>query len=781
MISMKQYLHTLCLATLSTLLGGCHGGSTANSSQSSVGSSSSSSISSSSSSSSSSTSSSSSSSMSSSSSVSSSSSSVSSSSSSSASSNGQLGLDARPANATCVAGAPPGSNDSITLDRVYSGVSLAQPVALLQAPRDSSRWFVVQQTGAVMVFNNVANVSATTTFINITSEVTSGGEMGLLGMAFHPNFPTDPRVYLSYTATESGQLVSRVAEFQTSDGGLTLNAASEKNILTINQPFSNHNGGNVMFGPDGYMYLGYGDGGSGGDPNNNGQSTNTLLGKMLRIDINNVTAPSAYNIPASNPFAGNARCGRTGGSASCPEIFAWGLRNPWRWSFDRATSDLWVGDVGQNAYEEVDKVVVGGNYGWRCREGLHDYNTSGCGGGYIDPLVEYDHSLGAAVTGGYVYRGTQTTNFVGRYLFADYGSGRIWVYAPGLSPARTELIDSNYNISSFGEDVNGELYVLDYAGGGVYHIRFQSTSTGGTVPDNLINTGCVSNSDPTQPASGLIPYSINAPFWSDGAVKDRWLALPDGQTVSVGTTGHWDFPNGSVLMKNFRINNQLIETRLLMHHTDGSWAGYTYEWNDAQTAATRVHGGKTRTVNGQQWIYPAESQCLDCHTAVAGRSLGPTTAQLNRNHIYASTNRTANELDTLSGIGVTSTTINSSTAPMLTDPTDTTATLDNRARAYLQSNCAQCHQPGGPAPVNIDFKYTTALSSTNTCNVLPSAGTLGLANPHIITPSSASTSVLVSRVNRRDANAMPPLGSNIVDANGVMLLTNWINSLTGCL
>lgn len=649
----------------------------------------------------------------------------------------------------------------------------------MQAPRDSTRWFVVQQAGAVRVFNNVSNVTSASTFIDITSEVTSGGETGLLGMAFHPNFPTDPRVYLSYTATEGSQLVSRIAEFQTGDGGTTLNAASERNILTINQPFSNHNGGNIIFGPDGFLYMGFGDGGSGGDPNNNAQTLTTLLGKMLRIDINNVTAPNTYNIPSTNPFAGNARCGRTGGSASCPEIFAWGLRNPWRWSFDRATGELWVGDVGQNAYEEVDKVVIGGNYGWRCREGLHDYNTSGCTGGYIDPLVEYDHSLGSAVTGGYVYRGTQITNFYGRYLFADFGSGRVWVYAPSLSPARTELIDSNYGISSFGEANDGELYVLDY-GGGIYHINFQSTPSGGVVPDNLAATGCVNATDPTQPASGMIPYSINAPFWSDGAVKDRWLAIPDGQTVSVDTAGHWNFPNGSVLMKNFRLNNQLIETRLLMHHSDGSWAGYTYEWNDAQTSAMRVKGGKTRSVNGQQWIYPAESQCLDCHTAVAGRSLGPTSAQLNKSFLYSSTGRTANEIDTLSGIGVTSSPINSGASAKLTDPTDTTASLDNRARAYLQSNCAQCHQPGGPTPVNMDFRYTTALASTNTCNVAPSEGSLGLTNAHIITTGSASSSVLVSRVNRRDANGMPPLGSNIVDATGVSLLTSWINALTGC-
>ena len=504
---------------------------------------------------------------------------------------------------------------------------------------------------------------------------------------------------------------------------------------------------------------------------------------MLRIDVGPANA-TTYGIPSGNPFAANARCSATGGSAPCPEIHAWGFRNPWRWSFDKLTGGLWVGDVGQGSYEEIDQVEQGGNYGWRIREGAHCYNATNCAtAGLIDPVAEYGRDAGSSVTGGYVYRGTQTTALYGRYLFGDFVTGRIWAWLPeqATAPRRpTQLLDSDLNIASFGEASNGELYVVGY-NGALYRINFTANSSGGTVPISLADTGCVSHGNPAQAAPGLIPYDINAPFWSDGSSKERWLALPNGQNIAVESNGDWTFPNGSVLMKNFRVNNQLIETRLLMRHPDGSWSGYTYEWNDAQTAATRVQGGKTRTlVNNQVWIYPGESQCLECHTSAAGRTLGLMTAQLNRSYVYASTGRTTNQLDTLSGINVLSPAVGGATAVSMANPGDSTASLSDRARAWLQTNCAQCHQPGGPTPSNMDLRFDTSLAATNACNVVPASGDVGLSGARIIAPGNAASSVLIERVQRRDAHGMPPLGSNVVDAGGVVLLTDWVNALTGC-
>lgn len=696
------------------------------------------------------------------------------------------GLDTRPANATCVAWPRPSAGSNISLSR-FTTLSFITPIGLLQAPGDNSRWFVIQQDGVVKQFSGT-NPASTSNFIDITDRVRDGGEMGLLGMAFHPNFPTDNRVFLSYTNGTS-PLVSRISAFTSSDGGATLNPGSETILLTVEQPETNHNGGHIAFGPDGFLYIGFGDGGGGGDVHGdrgNGQRLTTLLGKLLRIDIDGATP---YEIPPSNPYAANAVCPAAGrASGECPEIFAYGLRNPWRWNFDRANGELWLADVGQGQWEEVDQVTLGGNYGWRCREGAHDFNigTPGCSaGGLIDPVTEYNHTLGNSITGGYVYRGSQSTSLVGRYLFGDFGSGRIWAWiAENAAQPRepTQLLDTDLNISSFGQGNDGELYVVNY-GGTLHRINFTTSGASNTAPALLSQTGCVTAADPKLPASGLIPYAINAPFWSDGADKERWLALPNGQNIAVQGDGDWNFPNGTVLMKNFRVGTRLIETRLFMRHPDGVWGGFSYEWNAAQTEANLLEGGGVRDIGGgQNWIFPSESQCLDCHTQAAGRALGLETAQLNRSFTYAQTGRSANELTTLNHIGfLTPAITDAATQPALADPFVSTASLNDRARAYLHTNCSQCHRPGGPTPSNMDLRYTTSLVATNACNVSPQSGDLGLGvNARLIAPGSSANSLLVNRMNRRDSAAMPPLGSNIVDAAGVTLVTQWIDGLSAC-
>jgi uncharacterized repeat protein (TIGR03806 family) len=584
-------------------------------------------------------------------------------------------------------------------------------------------------------------------------------------------------------------MVSVVARFTANPGGLTLDPGTRADIIRANQPFTNHNGGQIAFGPDGYLYFGLGDGGSGGDPGNHGQDTTDFLGDMLRIDVNG-TAP--YTIPSSNPFftTPDAKCPADHtGTANCPEIYASGLRNPWRWSFDRATGDLWLGDVGQGAREEIDRIQSGGNYGWNCREGLIAYTNPGpsCGtaAGLTNPVHDYDRNLGASVTGGYVYRGSALPALVGRYVFGDFITGRIWRLNDNGSGGFTaeQLLDTNHSISSFGEDNAGELYVVNY--GGTLH---RITDGGGGQPGppvaaQLSATGCVSQQNPAQPASGLIPYSVAAPFWSDGAAKERWLALPNGTTIQVQADGDFSFPPGSVLMKHFRLGATLAETRLFMRHPDGTWAGYSYEWNAQQTDATLVQGGKVATVAGQSWIFPSGNDCLTCHTAAAGFALGLETAELNHNFTYSSTGRTANQLATLDAISLFAAPLGSpGSHPQLADPADTGATLSARARAYLHSNCAHCHRAGGPTPSSMDWRYGTSLQNTLACDAAPQSGDLGLgANARIVAPGIPDLSVLVARMNRRDATGMPPLASNVIDQAGVTLIRDWIASLTSCM
>ena len=375
------------------------------------------------------------------------------------------------ASATTLQTPPP--DLSLTTEPAFPNLpNFDRPVLLQQAPGDAARWYVVEQAGRVLWFDNDQGVTTTHVFADISARVRSGGEMGLLGMAFHPGYPADPRVYLSYTS-DAGGLVSRISEFRTQDGGQTLDAGAEVILLTVAQPTTVHKGGNVVFGPDGNLYIGFGDGGAGG----NGQDLLTLLGKVLRIDVNGSTGAARYRIPAGNPHTDNSLCTAGTGNQPCPEIFAYGFRNPWRWSFDRATGDLWVGDVGQSSLEEVDRVSVGGNYGWRCFEGTQVFNSD-CGPNAtssLPPVAQYGRDAGRSITGGYVYRGNEIPALFGRYVFADFSTGRIWSIPGNTAPTRTvqvdeALVSTGMGISSFAQDVNGELYVVDY-GGTLHRLR----------------------------------------------------------------------------------------------------------------------------------------------------------------------------------------------------------------------------------------------------------------------------------------------------------------------
>ena len=711
--------------------------------------------------------------------------------------NPDSGLDARPSNTACVAPARTSGNSSISTPRVFPNLTFLKPVAMLQAPGDSSRWFVLEQEGIIRVFQNVANVATSQVFLDIQDRVfnISQSEAGLLGLAFHPNFASNGRVYINYTNSSGGGLRSVTSEFTSPDGGLTLNPNSERTLLTVNKPADNHNGGQLGFGSDGFLYISLGDGGGGGDPQENAQNNTRLLGKMLRINVNTQPSGQPYGIPSTNMFPNTPRCNANGtGSQNCPEIYALGFRNPWRWSFDAPTGNLWVADVGQGAREEIDIVQRGGNYGWDIKEGTRCFEPpTGCPtAGLIDPVAEYDRTMGQTIIGGHVYRGTQQTSLLGRYLFADFGSGMIATLTPatGGTFTVTPLIQPGatppgasapLNVSAFGQANNGELYLLDYFLGVVRQIMFTGGGGGGdNVPQQLSATGCINTSSPgAPPLQSLIPYKPNAQFWSDGATKDRWIGLPNGQNITVQGSGDWSPPNGTVLVKHFRVGSQLVETRLFMRHPDGVWAGYTYQWNSGQTEATRVTGGATRSVGGQTWIYPSEAQCMQCHTQGAGFSLGLETAQLNGNHIYPQTGRTANQITTLNEINVLSPQVGPN-PPAFADPTNTSASLTARARAYLHTNCANCHRPGGPTGVNLDLRHGTALASTNACNVVPAEGDLGIADARIIAPGDDARSVLLARMARRGANQMPPIASNVRDSAGEALIGAWIDSLASC-
>lgn len=354
-----------------------------------------------------------------------------------------------------------GDEVAVHLEEVAKGLNF--PVLVTAAPGDSARLFVVEKRGTVRIIRDGAVLP--TPFIDLSDRVTAGGEQGLLGMAFHP---TDGRVVLSYTMAgpERGGL-SRIATFRTGPDPDVLDPASEEVVLEVTQPYPNHNGGHVVFGPDGYLYAGYGDGGSGGDPQGHGQDRGDLLGSLLRLDLG---GPPPYGIPPSNPFVGEA--GMRG------ELWNWGLRNPWRFSFDRATGDLYIADVGQNEWEEVDVQTAdspgGENYGWAIMEGDHCYKNPVCNrDGLTVPVAGYGHGDGCSITGGFVYRGDKIPELTGTYFYGDYCEGwiRSFVFKDGGATEAREwpALDTRQQITSFGEDAAGELYVV-LAGGTIYRI-----------------------------------------------------------------------------------------------------------------------------------------------------------------------------------------------------------------------------------------------------------------------------------------------------------------------
>lgn len=390
----------------------------------------------------------------------------------------------------------------LTYTDYFPNATFNAPVDI-QSPKDeSSRLFVVSQPGEIYFLNTSSPEDAPVKFLDIKDKVLYGGEQGLLGLAFHPGFSSNGYFFVDYVAPNPRRTV--IARFSVSNSDPNLaDPESELVILEIKQPYSNHNGGQVLFGPDGYLYIGTGDGGSGGDPENRAQNRDSLLGKILRIDVNNSTEAESYTIPADNPFAGNS-------SGYREEIFAYGLRNPWRFSFDSENGNLWVADVGQNDYEEIDIVEKGGNYGWKIMEGFHCYNTAGCNqSGLQLPVFEYEHNQdgGYSITGGYVYRGSDVPSLFGKYIYADYVSGNIWALSESGGEYTNEILFKNaQNITGFGTDENNELYFSSFSDGKIH--KFEDPAVDVKKKDSRPVTGfLISYPNPFNPVT-TIKYSV---------------------------------------------------------------------------------------------------------------------------------------------------------------------------------------------------------------------------------------------------------------------------------
>jgi uncharacterized repeat protein (TIGR03806 family) len=638
----------------------------------------------------------------------------------------------------------------------------------------------------------------------------------LLGLAFHPGYATNRYFYVYYTlqtSTSAGSgLHDRLARFETSISNPNQALAnSEAPLITQYDEGENHNGGDLHFGPDGYLYLSLGDeGGGSGSFGNTHFITKDFFAGILRLDVDqrpgslppnpHAAVSGNYAVPPDNPFIGATTFdgGVIDPAQVRTEFWAVGLRNPWRFSFDPMTGWLYCGDVGENEREEVNIILRGGHYGWNYREGsLPAVGIPPPGVTFVDPILDYAHGSGSlegsSITGGVVYRGAKIPQLFGDYVFADYMAGSILALRyDGTNVTNFRRLTDVPAAATFGIDPsNGDILIsYPWSFCQVQRLVYRS-DTGTPLPTNLSDTGAFSNLATLQPQPGIVPFEVNAPFWSDHALKRRWFSVPGlSQFVSFNANGNWSFPTGAVWIKHFDLeltngvasSARRIETRFLVKNAGGIY-GLTYRWNAAQTDATLVgEDGLDETfqirdgasVRNQVWHYPSRAGCLTCHSPAGGFALGFNTYQLNLN------SGATNQILALSQMGYFSTPVTSLSGLLAyAHATNATASLEQRARSYLGANCVQCHQPGGTGRGSWDARLATPLAQAGLING-PLIDTFGDPDNKVITPGSINESMLFKRVSQLGPRHMPPLGTTELDEVAMGLLAEWIsNDLAG--
>lgn len=697
--------------------------------------------------------------------------------------------------AFCRVPAPPRPTSPLRLEPVFTHAfpeddDASRITQLVPSPFTPGEWYAVKHKGYLIRFSEDPAQPGHEIVLDLRDGRVSleNDEAGIVSLAFHP---AGTHAFLAYQAPTQNNAFfdSVISRFDVLPDG-TLDPDSEVELVRLPQPNFPHSVDQVAFGPDGMLYATFGDGGT-RTSEVRAQDPTNLYGTMIRVDVDG-TDPvrgTPYAIPADNPFADGAH--------GAPEVFAWGLRNTWRFSFDRETGDIWGGDVGQNRLEEVNRIVRGGNYGWPVVEGTLCYREETCDPSpFLPPIHAYPRSEGISVTGGYVYRGSALPGLRGRYVYADYLFGTVWSIdaqsAPGFADPRIEA-QSGFWISSFAEAPDGELYLVRWSQaehiektgtGGIYKLVPAEDEVGpDAFPTLLSQTGCQSDDDITAPAEGLVEFAPSAALWSDGADKLRYLSLPEPGTVEVDGEGNLLFPPGTVLVKHFKYGERLHETRLLIHHPSDGWRGYTYRWRPDQSDAELLEAGYDETLpDGHEWRYPSRPECSRCHTAAAAHTLGLEVGQL----AAPLPGESSSQLESWLAAGLFSESVSRETFDAF-EPyvavDDSMASAQLRARSYLHSNCSNCHRPGGPVQTEMDLRFATPLVDMNVCDALPLNGTLGLADAEhlrLIVPGDPEASILYLRMTRRGEHQMPPLGTHLVDEPAAEVVRTWIEELEGC-
>ena len=691
---------------------------------------------------------------------------------------------------------------------------------------------VWEREGRVWSFVNQPETTEKKLMLDISSECQGWDDSGLLGLVFHPGFATNHFVFVWYTWVKPGTVVGspttrpnpvlpdtyhdRLARFTLDENGVAI-PGSETVFVDLTDQTVWHHGGGMFFHPvNGFLYWTDGDNSVG----DNDQIINkSLYSGVFRVDVdcrggqishapprqpvNGVT--EHYYIPNDNPFVGQSNV--------LEEFYCLGLRSPHRMTCDAVTGRIFIGDVGESSREEIDVIEPGEsalNFQWNRCEGTLGKMEEPYIGISRGPVLDYPHSDGRAIIGGYVYRGRQfAADLGGKYIFGDNVMRIIWALDETTTP-KTKLVlcvmpkgdgpnaGTDYTgLSSFGTDAAGELYFCQMSsiGGRIFRLaRGGPPPPRQTLPKLLSQTGAFDDLPAFKPAAGLIPYGVNSPLWSDGAVKSRWVALATNAVVGFAPQGRWSFPAGTVFVKHFSLpvddtNPKLLrrlETRLLVRDTSGAVYGASYKWRPDNSDADLVNAGFTEditihTTNGtrvQKWFYPGRQDCLTCHTPISGGVLGVNARQLNGDYTYPETGVTDNQLRAWNHLAVFDQSLDEKRLPLipkLVAITSPTATLNTRVRSYLDANCSHCHQPGG-AGAFFDARFETPLSRQNLING-PVQNPLGIAGAKVVVPGAPDKSLLFHRVSLVGDNQMPPIAKNEVDTRAVETIAKWIKAM----
>ena len=679
-----------------------------------------------------------------------------------------------------------------TVGQVFTNQVWDAPIFIAPEPSSDQLFALLHESSGkpteLVVFRDEPKAAERTQLIELRGRIA-------YSFCFDPDYADNGQIYLFSNLRMDkfdGSKANRISRFVVRrEPEWSVDPTSEHVI--IEWLSRGHDGGGIAFGHDGMLYISTGDGTSDSDKWLSGQTLDDLLGSVLRIDIRDSTPEKPYAIPSDNPFVKlpNARL----------ELFAYGLRNPWRLTVDKLTGQVWVGNNGQDLWESVHLVRPGENYGWSVYEGSHPFYINRKLGPHplTLPTAEHPHSEARSITGGVVYYGAKWPDLRGHYIYGDYETGKIWgIKHDGEQVvSHRELADTSLAIAGFATTNTGELLVVDHSSGFYRLIPQPRIRQSAPFPTSLSETGLFADIEAHKMKPGVVDYSVIASGWNDGALVKRWMAVPGDERIGYDRGGAWQFPNGTALVQTLSVEREdhrglaapfRVESRIMLRQQN-EWVGYSYRWNEAQTNAELVGPAGAKAIfrvadakspgqfRRQDWVFPSRADCMVCHSRAGGFILGITGANMNREHTYGAI--TDSQVRTLSHVGFFH---NASQGRpprggALVDPYDESEDLERRVRSYLHINCAGCHVRSGGGNSMMELGLANSPRKMHLIEARPQHDTFGIANAMLVAPGAPGQSVLLQRMNRRGRGQMPPLVSGAVDHAAVELFREWISGM----